>query len=823
MHVLDLTGKWNLAWCDAGRGLNERGRGEEMDPTWYFEAEVPGEVHLDMMRAGMIEDPRVGSNVLKARWIETVLWSYRKHFEAPEEALNARCWIYLEGVDLSARVFLNGEEVGSHCNVFYPCRVEVTGKLQPGTNRLVVQVDSGLLYGVNKPMEGLSNKLSDVMTKRNWLRKPQFQAQWDWAARMLNVGLGGPVRLEWTAEPVRADQFVPLVTMAEDLKSARVEARWHVEGLGDEEADAEMTVAIPELGIEQKEKVRIEPGVGQCALTLDVQNPELWWPIGHGAPRRYEIKVTLCIDGKNVAETAQKIGFRRVVVKQDPHPDGGTYFTFEINNRKVFCKGGNWVPADMIYSAVDRERTERLIDLGIEANFNMLRIWGGGLYETEDFYELCDEKGVLVWQEFIFACAKYPGNDEDFHNDFIREATWNVRRLAGHPSLIIWCGNNEMEQANWDWPGYQEGTMFPDHAIFHFTLPQLMAREDPTRFYWPSSPFSPNHESPNANHTGDQHPWILGFADTEEGMNFHRFRALESRFPNEGGFLGPNSLPTALACLDRGEERMHSFSWRLHDNTMYNDACRFWLGRERADMTVEEYVYWGGLLQGEALREYCDSFRSKMYTCSSAIFWMYNDCWPCSRSWTIVDYYFRYTPSFHPVRRAMAPVNVALAEKDGEIIVYGINDTLDPVKASLQYGIFELAGNYAMDETIDVELAPNASTPLARFSADQWIARERSMCFCVLRDADGSLIARNKLYQGFWKDMVWPEAKVNVRVENDEAVFRCDVFALGVSIDLDGEKKLPDNFFDLYPGMEYRIPWSESNPPEIKGVGNLPA
>jgi beta-mannosidase len=451
----------------------------------------------------------------------------------------------------------------------------------------------------------------------------------------------------------------------------------------------------------------------------------------------------------------------------------------------------------------------------------MLRVWGGGQYESDDFYELCDEKGIVVWQEFIFACGKFPGTDQAFHEDFVKEATWNVRRLAAHPSLVVWCGNNELEWGAFAWSGYQEGQIMPDHPIFHFTLPRLMQREDPTRFYWPSSPYSPDNEFPNADHVGDQHPWIVGFLDTPSWMNFQRFRDLTCRFPNEGGFLGPTSLPTARACLAEGQEQMHSFSWRLHDNTFFNDACAFWLGRTRASMSVEEFVYWGGLIHGEALREYCDSFRRKMFTCSSAVFWMYNDSWPCSRSWTIVDYYLRRTPSFHPVRRALAPVSVVLARESDRVVVFGVNDTRAPVKGSLRFGVFELAGAYRLDTTETVELAPNASTPLASFPAESWTERERTMCFAMLSDSSGNVIARNRYSEGFWKDMVWPAAAPRVRVDSGEAIFESDTFALGVCIDLDGERELADNFFDLYPGMEHRIAWAEAEPLRVLHVGNL--
>jgi len=826
MQTIDLNGNdWKVAWYDTTRGLADKGVGPDMDPTYYFDATVPGEIHLDLMRQDIIDDPRVGMNILKARWVETMLWSYRKHFDISEDVANSRCWLVLGKVDLGAKVFLNGELVGSHANMFYPCRIDLTDKLETGVNRLVVQVESGLLEHGSKPVDHLAaggRKMQEYMTKRLWMRKPQFQASWDWAGRMLNVGLGGSVRLEYTTQTIRAEQFVPLIHMDENLKDAHVEGRWFVEGLVDEAVEAELHVSIPELNANVVKTVNIEQGLNPVSAHFDVQNPELWWPVGQGESRRYTLQASIAVEGKTIATLDKKIGFRRVTVNQDPHPDEGRHFTIEINNHPVFCKGGNWVPADMIYSAVDRERTEALIDHALDANFNMLRIWGGGLYETEDFYDLCDEKGVMVWQEFIFACGRYPATDADFYADVLEEARYNIRRLASRPSLVIWCGNNENEMIVEMWKTSREGQILPDYHLFHYELPLLMKNEDPTRFYWPSSPWSPDSVPPNANHIGDQHPWIAGMVDTEDWMNFQRYRPLKCRFPNEGGFLGPNSLPTMKAGLREGDDHMHSFSWRLHDNTFFTDSCKWWIGRERKDMTIDEYAYWGGLVHGEALREYCDAFRHKMFRdCSAAIFWMYNDAWPCSRSWTIVDFYLRRTPAFHPVRRAMAPVNVVIAEAGNKIIIYGINDMPRAVQCSLRYGVFELAGNYKLDKCSEVNLPENASTPIASFDAKAWTERTQSMCFATLSNAYGQLICRNKLYNDFLKELKWPEAKVDVQVENGQAIFSADTFVLGVCLDLNGERKLADNFFDLYPGMEYRIAWNENAPPAILHTGNL--
>lgn len=823
MNEISLNGPWKARWFDGQRGSMEFANRDQVDEARYIEAQVPGEIHLDLWRHGIIDDPYVGTNCLKARWVEECFWSYRGEFDAPEQAVRARAWLVFESLDLVATIVLNGQEIGRHRNVFYPCRIDVTGQLKPGRNVLTVHLDGGLFDAAEKPWKGYGNRPDALLHKRHWLRKPQCQFSWDWSTRLINVGITGSVRLEYTDQPARVDQFVPLVTLSEDLRQGSVLARLFVEGLSADEAPATLKVELPELGIEQSADVTIKPGLHPVELRVDVPNPQLWWPIGHGEPKRYELRVCLEVRGQVLHRQSCMIGFRHVKVVQDPHPEQGRYFYFQINGKPIFCKGANFVPADMIFARLDRARYEQLVDRAIEANFNFLRVWGGGLYESSDFFDICDARGILVWQEFIFACSKYPAHDQAFFDDVKWEAIHNLRRLARHPSLVAWCGNNEMEQGNWDW-GYDQGVVHPDYAFFHLTLPRLLKAEDPTRYYQPSSPFSPDGEYPNADHVGDQHPWSVGFANTD----FRDYRKMICRFPNEGGIIGPTSLPTMLACLPENQRYVHSFAWQTHDNSIdswgepsYLDGMvHQWLGCDARKMSIEEFTYRVGLLQGEGLREYIDNFRRRMFSSASAIFWMFNDCWPAVRSWTIVDYYLRRTPAFWAVKRAMQPVSVVLAEQQDRIAVYGINETAETIEADLIFGLFELAGGWPMRRQRRVSLPANASVELDSFPRSEWTDPARSMAFAKLTQGS-KLLARNRLFLQLFKDMTFPTAQVTVKLTDGVAAFHSPTFAWGVCLDLSGQRSLPDNFFDLWPGESYSMAWTDDQPPQVLWVGNL--
>ncbi|MDX2227431.1 MAG: hypothetical protein SFY92_10130, partial [Verrucomicrobiae bacterium] len=750
---LSLNGTWQASWNDGVRGLAWTGPLPAGPDSRLIPVRVPGDLHDDLLRAKLISEPHEGTNTRDCRWVSETMWFYRRTFTAPVGALDSRAWLFFEKLDLVARIFLNGTEIGSHANYFRPCRIDVTGKLRKGKNLLVVQIESGLFHASEKPAEGwMSQGIDQRLHKRHWLRKPQFQFGWDWSPRLIQVGIHGDVCLEYTDSPVRVEQFAPLASLDDSLDSGSVRGRFVIEGLHAQPVPCALSLSCGGLG--KSETFLIKPGLHTYDVILPVPKPKLWWPVGHGAQSLYKIRGTVTLHGMEVFSSSREVGFRKVRFRQDPsplprdnaglqgidtvrtprnyRPEKGRTFILEINDRPVFCKGANYVPADMMLTRITREHYRQLVDRALEANFNLLRVWGGGLYESEDFYDLCNRKGLLVWQDFAYACSKYPSNDPVFLENITLEATWQVRRLAPHPSLVIWCGNNEMEWVSQWAENPANGEKHVDYGLFHFVLPQVLRQEDGTRHYQPSSPYSPEGLFANADEAGDQHPWCVGF----HNLNFHDYRRLECRFANEGGFLGPNSLASVRTSLGP-DTRIGGSTWVARDNSIahmgapaYTDtAPELWLGKKIRDFSLEEYVYWTGLLHGEALSEYIHNFRWRMFSSAAAVFWMYNDCWDTPRSWTIVDHLHHRTPAFHPVRRAYAPVHVIVTHQAGEVVIHGVNETRQAVEATLRYGLFGLTGGFPVDERIPALLPPNASTPLARFPISWWKSPRDSAAF----------------------------------------------------------------------------------------------
>ncbi len=832
---LCLNGTWGLIWAE-GSALIPAFQyvGPKLEGHRMLPAEVPAPLHKVLQDAGIIEDPNFGLNSLRARWVEEMYWVYRHTFEAPREACEQAAWLVFEQLEMCAKVWLNGEEIGTHANVHRPARFNVTGRLRPGENLLVVQLTTGMHEACDKPVREYMPDDISLLTKRQLHRKPQYQCGWDWNCRLMNVGILGDVRLEWSSVP-RLDQASVFALVSEDLTSATLHARAFVDNHTGESMPATVRVRVAETGQEVALPVRLEPGLAYHEATVEIDSPRLWWPVGHGEQFLYEVQVALEVQGERQA-VVRRTGMRRVEIDQSPHPVEGRYFIVKVNNRPIFCKGANWVPPSLLHSLPTLDDHRALVGLALEANFNTLRVWGGGVF-AHKLLEVCDQAGILVWHDLLFACAKYPGDDPEFAAEVRREVTWAMREMGHHPSLVVWCGNNEIEWGDWSWGYDQEPRTHPHYALFHHDLPKIALEENPAQAYWISSPFSPDYKHPNDPTVGDQHPW--GVSMNPGGADWWDYRGYTDRFPNEGGVLGASPPATLRQFLPPAEQHLLSLSWVHHDNPF---ACTdgfqgqgnpghayqtvmLWTGRDPFAMDLEEYAFVSGLLQAEGLAEYAANYRRRMFSSASAIFWSYNDSWPVTHGWTIVDYYRRRKLAYYAVRRAFQPITVVVAEEEGQVKVFGVNDTPQEWAGEVRWGLFLLAGGYAKQETGPASLPANCSVLLAAFPRSEWqaVGTRKSGAFAALL-REGELVAQHRLFVERFGGLEFVVPEIKVRLEGDRAVFTSNAFAWGVCLDLDGEKPLADNCFDLLPETPYSVPWEAAwGRPEVVKVGNRDA
>jgi len=821
METIDLGGQWKLCGFDGyGRNMDDRSLPEALTSLVWIDAEVPGSVYLDLMRAGWIDDVYTGCNTLAARWVEQHYWYYRRLFDAPAAASGHRCFLVFEGLDLDGLIFLNGQVIGEHHNAFRPCRIDVTGQLRERDNELIVRIDSGLISAADKRGGDYYLETTAMMSKRAHLRKPQFACRWDWSPRLMNVGIGGGVRVE-VCDPARIDQVVITPDLDDDHGAARLHVRALVENVTEHAQPLSLRCRLADGSIADQVDASASPGDNELTCTLKIDRPRLWWPRSMGEQHRYEVEVSLVAGGQEIDSRRCWTGVRSVEIRQDPDPQGGKYFHLVVTGQPVFCKGAHWVPADLIYPSVKRKDYEELVALAAECGFNMLRVWGGGRYEDHAFFDACDRAGILVWHDFMFACSKYPGQDEAFTREVRAEAEYNVRELARHPSLVVWCGNNEIEQGVTDgWITSNDPDTRPDEDLFHKVLADVVKDEDGSRPYWPTSPWSPDGSPPNNQNIGDQHPWYVGLGEAKG--DYWQYRSDASRFPNEGGLLGPSTPKTLRQILPESERAVASRTWMHHDNTQNS-----WRGQTMVDhllqlnfcdqpdrLGFEDYVRYASILQGEALETAIDNWRRRKFDSAAAVFWMFNDTWPATVSWTPIDYYRRRKASFWYVKRAFADLRAICVELDGELAVFVVNDSIESRTAVLRYGLFGLGGGRPIDETIRIDCPPNSAIVAARFTLAQWdqAGTDTHGAFAVLTGQDGGEIATHRLFRQRFKDLAWARADI-VGTPGDAGLgLVSDQFAWAVCLDPDGEQPLADNYFDLIPGIERMIPWPADRP-----------
>ena len=825
---LNLNGIWNLAYTEDNPDYY---KASELHGRQLLAAKTPAPIHQVLMEAGWIEDVNIGMNSLKARWVEECFWIYRRTFTLPEQALNQSAWLTFAKLELNSVILLNGQIVGVHANAHRPARFEITDQLCEGENLLVVQIESGVYSSLDKPGSEYAQDWFARFTKRPWHRKPQYQCGWDWNPRLMNVGILGDVSLEWGKSP-RLNQVTVFAVPSSDLKSATLHIRATVEGLSDLDHGT-LRCRLVETGQEATLPLALTKGESRHEAIIEIVNPQLWWPIHHGGQHLYTVEVTLDA-GEEIQTITRRTGVRKIEMDQSPHPVEGSYCILKINNRPIFCKGGNWVPADMLYSTVGEERTRELVSLALKANFNLLRIWGGGLFADQALCDACDEAGALIWHDFLFACAKYPGDHPEFAAEVRREVTCAVREMAHHPSLAVWCGNNEIEWGDWEWGYDNQLRTHPHYALFHHDIPKIVLQEDPSTLHWISSPWSPDYKHPNDATAGDQHPWEVSIFDPN-GADFWKYRFNKDRFPNEGGVLGASSPATLRQFLPENERYILSPSWHHHDNPLAHTSgvpgklgrayqtLELWLGLDALKMGWQEYAFASGLLQAEGLMEYILNYRRRMFHSASAIFWMYNDSWPVTHGWTIVDYYLRKKLAYHPVRRAFQPVTVAAVEEEGIVTIYGVNDTPEDWLGEAHYGVFLLAGGAPLEERIACRIPANASTPLASFSKTLWeqYGLRNSGAFATL-SREGEQIAQHRLFVERFKDLdLSIEPVIGQSVHNSVLTLQSNVFVWGLCLDVEGEAPLADNCFDLLPGIPYSLHWPSSlGEPKVVNFGN---
>ncbi|KAF4999106.1 hypothetical protein FDECE_11607 [Fusarium decemcellulare] len=805
-------------------------------------AQFPTNVHLDLLHHGKIPDPFIGKNELEVQWIGETAWVYKTTFSSPKVGSGAKAVLAFDGLDTFATVELNGSKILETENMFIPERVDVTDNLsKDGDNELVITFDSAYLRGWKLVEEHPDHKYLawNGDGSRLPVRKAQYHWGWDWGPAMLTCGPWRPINLE--VYESRISDLHAEVDVDGSLKTAKVIVRATVEG--------KASKVRFDVSLDGKEVATNTAVVQDTEATTNfhIQDPALWYPIRYGKQPLYTIKATLLDSESEVDSASKRIGLRRLeLVQRELQGQPGTSFFFQVNNIPLFCGGSNWIPADNFIPRISKERYYDWVKLVADGNQFMIRVWGGGIYEEDAFYDACDEFGIIVWQDFLFACGIYPCWPE-FLKSVDREARENIKRLRHHPSIVIWAGNNEDYQVaeganlNYDFddkdPESWLKTDFPARYIYEKLLPDAIKDVDPGAIYHFGSPWGGRKTTDPT--IGDIHQWNVWHGSQRK---YQDFGELVGRFVSEFGMEAFPNIKTIDGYLPQGKDDPERFATSstidFHNKA---DGQQRRIGVYMAENfrfalePLEYYVYCTQLMQAEALASAYRLWKRqwqgpKKEYCSGALVWQTNDCWPVT-SWAICDYYLRPKHSYYTIKREMAPVTIGMTRHEHnhpknkytrvdietkiQIEIWGSNLELEDVTADCVVKAWDVeTGKETYSQTVSPSfvLQGNRSTeiktldvPVEKPNAD---LEARTVVAAYLYK-DGKKIARYVNWPEPLKYLHLQKPK-NLRVELVDGAtvveVSSDVPIKGLSVESEDDKvKFEDNLVDLVPGEVLRI------------------
>ncbi len=807
--------------------------GAHRDAADWHAATVPGSVHTDLFANKLIPDPYVGAPEAGLQWIGLADWEYEGRFEVDAATLQRKhVALVFEGLDTFATVELNGRKILDADNYFRTWRVPVDGQLKAQGNELRIVFRSPIRKLLPQVL-AMPNKIAgnypspygdepkDAMTG-NFVRKPGYHYGWDWGPRYVTAGIWRPIRLEsWN--DTRIADFVAH-TKALDEKHADLELALSVASDVAQHAKVEVDVVDPDgkrVDTLHRDS-ELKAGDNVVSLQVGIDKPRRWWPAGYGEQARYRF-VARVVDARGeTAKAEQRTGLRTVELRRDKDTDGGQGFAFVVNGVPVFAKGANAIPFDAFPARVTRERLRRDLQAARDANMNMVRNWGGGYYESDDFFDLTDELGLLVWQDFMFGGGMPPAYDPAFRANVVAEARDNVRRLRHHPSIVLWNGNNEEETAWKDW-GHRKKLVEADPVfaakvwqgyvdLFGHDLRQVVAEEGLGVPYWSSSPSNDLDEKANDSKRGDKHYW-----DVWGGPAHPPVAYLDEtpRFMSEFGLQAWPAQPTVDAFARRDEQAVDGPVIRAHQKFMAGEGnTRLMLYVEREygkPRDFADFIYLSQVMQADGIELAALHHRaSRPYTMGS-LYWQLNDVWP-GASWSSVDYYGRWKALHYHARRFFAPVAVAALRKDGTTTVSLLNDRNKALKGELRLRVFDMDGKRLHEEKRVDELPALSSKDVGKF-VDADLLRgadpKRSVAVFELHVA-GEPVSRGVVYFDAAKSLALPEPGLQTKIEKAGNGYRVTVSArkLARAVWLDfgeAEVQLSDNAFDLMPGEQVQI------------------
>lgn len=786
----------------------------------WMSARVPGTVHQDLLDHGRLPDPFYGMNEQKVQWVEKEDWLYRTVFTVTADQLKSDvAWLTFEGLDTYADVYLNGSLLLKADNMFVGHKLAVKDVLREGENRLMIRFRSPVeetapqwdTDGFNYPADNdHSEKRMSVYT-----RKAPYSYGWDWGIRLATSGIWRPVKLTFCNGAAIDDFFVCQQEVTEQV--AKVDNQLEINNVTStpKEAQVKVVYAYGEQADTLTRTVVLQPGKNSLSMPAWIEKPHLWMPNGWGDPALYTFTATVSVDGKEVASREEAIGLRSIRVVMEDDKDGKSFY-FEVNGKPMFAKGSNYIPGDALLPNMTGERYARLFEDIRAANMNMVRVWGGGIYEDDRFYEEADRNGILVWQDFIFACTTYP-HDPTFLKRVSEEAVYNMRRLRNHASLAMWCGNNEIYEGMryWGWKDKYSPVVWKEmtegyDVLFRQLLPELVAANDPGRFYMHGSPYEANWGRPESWKIADSHNWGTWYGQKP-------FESLDTeipRFMSEYGFQAFPEMKTIRMFASPEDYELESPVMNAHQKASIGN---FLIKKTMAlyykvPEKFEDLIYAGLILQGQGMRHGIEAHRRHRPYCMGSLPWQLNDSWPVV-SWSSIDYYGNWKAMHYQIRRAFAPVLVDAIKEGNNLSYYIMSDRLTDEELTLNLELMDFNGKVYRKQKVDGLLPANTSKLFYQEPVEQALAgRDSATTFMhmVVKSKKGEVLSDEIYYFAHPKDQLLPKTPLQWQVKQKkgycEVTVKADKLARDIFIEVPVQGvRFSDNFFDLLPGQKKKV------------------
>ena len=812
--------------------INQNWQFRQGGKTEWFSAKVPGSVHTDLLDNKIIPDPFSGTNEKDIQWIDKEDWEYKTTFEITENQLKFQnIELEFKGLDTYADVYVNDQLVIKASNMFREWKTDCKKLLIKGTNHLRVYFYSPIKIGIQKydsigytiPVSGndksffggIGNKQVSVFT-----RKPGYHYGWDLTPRIVTSGIWRPVVLRtWNTAKIENVQYIQNEV---NSKVANYTANIELTSNTTTNASFEIYDAKSNQLLAAK-KITLSNGINNIPLNFSIKNPKLWWTKGLGEPYLYTLKSQIRLKNQVVDSKTENIGIRTVQLIRKPDSLGTTFY-IELNGIPVFMKGSNYVPNDQFAARVKPEHYEHIVKSAADANMNMIRVWGGGFYEDNMLYDLCDKYGILVWQDFMFACSLYPG-DQEFLDNVKAEAEENVKRLRNHPCIALWCGNNESEYF-WITDKRKLDGLYADKQgvaklrkgyddLFYNVLHGAVAKYDSQRLFWGSSPMADKYIDQN-NYAGDRHYWDVWFETTD----FNRYNEVIPRFVSEYGFVSFPDISTVRSFTGEISPDFNSEAIVSHQKSPN--------GNEKIKSVVDEYyhfplnmettVYLSQLIQAEAVKTGIEAHRRNMPYCMGSLYWQLNDVWPCI-SWASIDYYGNWKALHYFAKRAFSEVLVSTYEKEGKLQVYVVSDRLKPINAQMIVSLKDFNGKLLYSKKEQINIQSNSSNKyfeIAETGLLKGFNRNEIVFNVVLQEGQKELSSGN-YYFAKPKDLKLANTKPDVKITKVGNNFSVSLTAndLVKSVYLSTKTikgHFTDNYFDVLPGQTKSLLFQPEKP-----------